>query len=447
MPPGAAKSTYTSVLFPGYFLANHPGASIIAASHTTELSERWGRRVRNLIIEHGTTLGLALQADSQAAGRWQLQSGGEYLAAGVGQAILGFRADLGIIDDPVRSRDDAASETIRRGIWDWFSTDLKTRLKPGGRLVIISTRFHEDDLVGHVLAASEKDDKWETLILPAIAEDNDPLGRTSGDFLWDDDPAYEYGAFLRREHATQSPWNWASLYQQRPAPETGDYFKAEWLKPYEKIPPLSTLRTYAGSDYAVTSKGGDYTVHIVVGLDPDGKLYLLDLWRKQVSADQWVESMLDLANLWKPISWAEEVGQIRAAVGPLIERRIMERKIPLFRQQFPTRGDKSVRAQAIRGHMALNSLYVPMKASWYPAFQQELLTFPAGKHDDMVDALGLIGQMLVTMQVGERRKTEKKGFDPARDAYRAFKDYGELDSWLSNNDNFESDDYASIKTL
>src|SRR5262249_50374878 len=156
------------------------------------------------------------------------------------------------------------------------------------------------------------------------------------------------------------------------------------------------LRTYAASDYAVTSKGGDYTVHIVVGVDPDGKLYLLDLWRAQASPDVWVERMLDMAKLWKPISWAEEVGQIRASVGPFIQRRMMERKIPLYRQQFPTKGDKAVRAQAIRGRMAMGGLYVPTKASWYPAFLQEVLSFPVGKHDDQVDALGLIGQMLAT---------------------------------------------------
>ena len=108
---GRAKSTYASVVFPAWFLAQHPSASVIAASHTTELSERWGRRVRDLVNEHSQTLGIALRKDTQAAGRWQLDtSGGEYLAAGVGQAILGFRSDLTVIDDPIRSREDAQSE-------------------------------------------------------------------------------------------------------------------------------------------------------------------------------------------------------------------------------------------------------------------------------------------------------------------------------------------------
>jgi predicted phage terminase large subunit-like protein len=431
MPPGAAKSTYASILFPPYFLSHYSSASIITASHTTELSERWGRRVRNTILEDGPTLGLTLCSDSQAAGRWQLVSGGEYLAAGVGQAILGFRADLIVIDDPIRSREDAASEVLRRSIWEWYSADLKTRLKPGGRIVLISTRWHEDDLAGRLLAEMEKGgDRWDTLIVPAIAEENDALGRKAGEFLWDNDPNYEYGAQLRREMATQSPFNWAALYQQRPAPEAGDYFKVAWLKPYDEHPPLATMRTYGASDYAVTSKGGDYTVHLVVGVDPDWKLYLLDMWRGQTSPDVWVERMLDMAKRWNPISWAEEQGQIRASVGPFIERRMIERKIPLYRQQFPTKGDKAVRAQAIRGRMALEGLYVPTKAPWYAALQQELLTFPASKHDDQVDALGLIGQMLATFTSGRRPLKTKTVYDPSKDAYRPLESDHQFNSWL-----------------
>jgi predicted phage terminase large subunit-like protein len=417
MPPGAAKSTYTSVLFPAWFLAGRTDGAVIAASHTTELSERWGRRVRNSIIEHGLALGLSLRPDSQAAGRWQLTTGGEYLAAGVGQAVLGFRADLIVIDDPTRSREDAMSEAMRKGLWEWYSADLKTRLKPGGRIVLITTRWHEEDLAGRVLAEMEKGgDIWDTLILPAIAEENDPLGRKPGEFLWDGDPNYQYGKFLRRELATQPPFNWASLYQQRPAPERGDYFQKDWLRPYERWPVRSTLRVYGASDYAVTSGGGDYTVHLVVGIDPDDKMYLLDLWRGQETPDVWVEKMLDMAYRWKPITWAEETGQIKASVGPFIERRMRERRVYFGRQQFPTRHDKAVRAQAIRGRMALDGLYVPTRHPWYATFQAELLGFPTAKHDDQVDALGLIGQLLTIP--GTRPKKQKTEYDEALDPYQ-----------------------------
>lgn len=417
MPPGSAKSTYASVLFPPWLMANRPG-NVLAASHTTELAEKWGRRVRNLITEHSLVLGVGLSADSQAAGRWSLSGGSEYYAAGVGTGIAGFRAKLGIIDDPIRSRQDADSELIRDRTWDWYINDFRTRLVPGAAEIIIQTRWHEDDLAGRALNHSS----WETISLPAIAEENDPLGRTAGQPLWDDD--YGYGQQLIDLQKSTPARTWSALYQQRPAPEEGDYFKSEWLKPYTTAPDRDTMRIYGASDYAVTADGGDYTVHAVVGIDPKGEMYLLDLWRKQAASDEWVEAFCDLVLKWKPLGWAEEQGQIRAGVGPYIDRRSRERRAYVVRDAFPTRGDKAVRAQSIRGRMGSLGLYVPDGASWYPALRSELLSFPAGKHDDIVDALGLIGQLLDKMMAGRaarpvekpRRDKWDKAFNSADDA-------------------------------
>src|SRR3974390_3854587 len=140
MPPGSAKSTYSSVLFPAWYLARHPTHAILAASHTSELAEKWGRPVRNLIEEYGPDLEITISEDNAAAGRWAIKQGGEYYAAGVGVGIAGFRADLAIIDDPVRSREDADSALVREKTWDWYKSDLSTRMKPGGRIVLIQTR-------------------------------------------------------------------------------------------------------------------------------------------------------------------------------------------------------------------------------------------------------------------------------------------------------------------
>lgn len=426
MPPGSAKSTYCSVLFPPWFLAQRPDAAVLAASHTTELAEKWGRHVRNSIAEYSKVLDITLSDDSQAAGRWELREGGTYYAAGVGVGIAGFRADLAVIDDPIRSRQDADSETVRDKTWDWYKSDLLPRMKPNSRMVLIQTRWHEDDLAGRIIAEMRSGgDKWEILCLPAEAEADDALGRAVGEWLWDDD-TYGYGVFLRHEKATQLPRNWSALYQQQPAPETGDYFKAEWLKPYERTPARETLTVYGASDYAVTADGGDYTVHIVLGVDPENRLYVLDLWRVQASSDEWIEAFCDLVLQWKPLGWAEEQGQIRAGVGPFLTRRQSERRAYVARETFPTRGDKAVRAQAIRGRMALEGLYVPIRASWYPAFRSELLSFPAGRHDDQVDALGLVGQLLDRMIAGP---VPKKNPEFRRDAYGRLNvtpDYGIL---------------------
>ena len=193
-----------------------------------------------------------------------------------------------------------------------------------------------------------------------------------------------------------------ALYLQRPAPEEGDYFKRAWLKPYETLPERERMRVYGGSDYAVTVDGGDYTVHVVVGLDPDGNMYLLDMWRKQAAPDEWIEAFCDLVLKWKPLGWAEEQGQIRAGVGPFLDQRCRVRRAYVARDQFPTRGDKGVRAQSVRGRMALHGLYVAERDPFYAEFRSELLAFPNGKYDDQVDALGLVGQLLDKMQVGLR---------------------------------------------
>ena len=408
-PPGSAKSTYVSVLLPSWYLANNPTHSILAATHNVEFAERWGRRVRNDIAADANILGIALSEDSKAAARWSLESGGEYYGVGAGTGISGFRANLGVGDDLFGSREDAYSETVRQKRWDWYIDDFSARLKPGAKRILMNTRWHEEDVAGRVLDQIErKEIQGQVISIPAIAEADDPLGRAPGEYLWDDPTGYNYAEFLRARQRETSPMMWAALYQQRPAPEEGDYFKAAWLKPYDKLPLRETLRVYGGSDYAVTADGGDYTVHLAVGLDPEGRMYLLDRWRKQTASDEWVEAFCDLVIQWKPIGWAEEKGQISAGVGPAIDRRQRERKAYVYRQQFPTKFDKAIRAQSIRGRMALEGLYVPTNADWYPSFRAELLGFPAGKHDDQVDALGLIGQLLDQMVPGERIKEPEK---------------------------------------
>lgn len=422
MPPGSAKSTYGSVLFPPWLMQRKRDWNILAASHTTELAEKWGRRIRNLISEHSVALDIELAPDSQAAGRWALTSGAEYYAAGVGTGIAGFRAKLGLIDDPIRSRQDADSELIRDRIWDWYINDFKTRLVPGAREILIQTRWHEDDLAGRALNHED----WHVISLPAEAKEDDALGRKPGEWLWSDGE-YGYGKQLEELKAKTPARTWSALYQQSPAPDDGDYFQSDWLKPYEKLPDRKTMRVYGASDYAVTEDGGDYTVHILVGLDPEGRMYLLDLWRGQKAGDVWIEKFCDLVLKWKPIGWAEETGQIKSAIGPFLERRMRERKAYVARKQFPTRGDKSVRAQSIRGRMALEGLYVPQFAPWFADLRAELLSFPAGKHDDQVDALGLVGQLLDTMTVGSKPKPEKKP-DP-NGGYRDSEDDTEEDSY------------------
>jgi predicted phage terminase large subunit-like protein len=400
MPPGSAKSTYASILFAAWLLGQIPTAQILAASHTTELAERWGRRVRNLIADNGQILGVNLSDDNQAAGRWALQQGGEYYAAGALTGIAGFRALFGLIDDPIRSRQDAESLLVRDRLWDWYLNDFRPRLIPNARQLLIQTRWHEDDLAGRAL----NHQPWEVLSLPALAKTDDQLGRAIDEPLWTDDD-YGYGAQLLSLRDTTPPRIWSALYQQSPAPDEGDFFKEEWLKPRDIIPSYTTLRVYGGSDYAVTADGGDYTVHVVVGIDHLNNMYLLDLWRQQTTTDVWVEAFCDLVQKYRPLEWAEEQGQIKSGVGPFLEKRMRQRRLHVNRTAFPTRGDKAVRARSIQGRMALDGLYYQKNAHYVPDWLVEILNFPASKHDDQVDAMGLVGQLLDIMVVGMAGKT------------------------------------------
>jgi predicted phage terminase large subunit-like protein len=416
VPPRHGKSELASIRWPAWYLGRHPDAQFLSVSATAELASDFGRAVRNLIgsSEYQAVFNTTLAEDSQAKGKWHTDAGGIYYSLGIGGSVLGRGGDVILVDDPFGSMKEARSELERKNVFNFYTGTLYNRLMPGGAIVLINHRMHEDDLCGMLLAQQAAGgDKWEVVKLPALS--------ASGEALWPERYPIETLDRIRRNTFAR---DWSALYQQEPAPEEGDYFKADWLKPYDRIPARDTLRVYGASDYAVTADGGDYTVHVVVGLDPDGRMYLLDLWRKQAASDEWVEAFCDLVLKWKPIGWAEEQGQIRAGVGPYLDRRSRERRAFVAREAFPTRGDKAVRAQSIRGRMALDGLYVPGAADWYPAFRSELLSFPAGKHDDQVDALGLVGQLLDQMLAGHRPTQAEK---PKRDRWdRAFDEEDDL---------------------
>lgn len=447
MPPGAAKSTYGSMLFPAWYLARNPKHNIMACSHTQHLAERFGRRVRNLIRGHAEELGIEISDTNSAAGRWALANdnmghnggpsldddadpersdGGEYLAAGVGMGIAGFRSDLTLIDDPVKSKEDADSEIQRDKVWDWWLFDVEPRLKPGGKVVLIMTRWHEDDLAGRLLADEgelgvDENGRWAVIRLPMEANDNnDPLRRKLGERLW---PEWFTEAMVRK--AKRDPRLWNSLYQQEPTAAEGTYWKREWLRPVDPnhIPPLRMLRIYGGSDYATTEGGGDYTVHLVVGLDPDGRPWLLDLWRDQTTSDVWVSEWCDIVKYWKPLEWAEERGQIIGGVGPWLEREAHKRKATTYRRQFTARGDKDTMARSMQGLVATMGLYYAEDAPWRGDLEAELLGYPAVKHDDIHDALGKVGQLLDEALNGVRQESNRAR--SRNSGYKSTKPYGQ----------------------
>ena len=300
MPPGSAKSTYTSMLFPAHVMGRFPGD----AGAGDELRLGAAAQVRTQGARHRAAAGLPgdLRHDVVEGERRRRPVRAEQRLRihGRGHSRRHHRQPrrrhrLGRPDQGPRP---GRLEAIRDKTWDAYTDDLLTRKKPGAWEIGITTRWHEDDVAGRILPegyngesgdiACRDGNIWHVVCIPAEAERaDDVLGRAIGERIWPEHFAADHFTPFKRH-----PRTWAALYQQRPAPEEGDYFKADWLRTVERIPPH--LRTYGASDYAVSAGGGDYTVHVVVGLDPRAACTCVDLWRKQSASNEWVEAFCDL---------------------------------------------------------------------------------------------------------------------------------------------------------
>jgi predicted phage terminase large subunit-like protein len=407
MPPRHGKSELASKRFPAWCLGRDPNRQIIASSYNSDLASDFGRNVRNIIAEpeFGNIFpNVSLASDSKAANRMNTNMGGAYIAAGVGTAITGRGANIALIDDPFKDREEADSERRRNLVWDWYRSTLFTRLMPNGAIVLIQTRWHEDDLAGRLL--EHEADQWDILDLPAISDDNQPL--------W---PEWYDLDSLNRIKETIGPREWSALYQQKPQPDEGTYFQRDWLKYWDKLP---AVRYYGTSDYAVTEGGGDYTVHRVWGVDASGAIYRVDGWRGQTTPDIWIEEKLNLIDKYKPLAWFGEAGVIKKAVDPMLQRRMRERRIFCRMEWIASVSDKASRARAFQSRAAMGLVFFEQGAD-----VSEYLSFPVGKHDDDVDTGSMIGLVL---DQAHPAIVEDKRNSNERDAWdRAFEDEEEAE--------------------
>jgi predicted phage terminase large subunit-like protein len=386
-PPRHGKSMLTSEYFPAWFLGRNPDKYIITSTYGQDLADDFGRKVRNQMrsAEHKATFPqCVLSEDSQSASRFGTEQGGAYFALGVGAPATGRGSHLMVIDDPIKGREEADSETHRRRLKEWYASVAYTRLMPGGAIIIMATRWHEDDLIGWVLS-EHGHEGWTVIDLPAIDE--------QGKALWPDQ--YDIEA-LNRIKRTIGQREWQALYMQRPTPDTGDYFKRDWFKTYENPP--KHLRIYGASDYAVTADDGDFTEHGVFGLDNDGDLYMLDWWSGQTSSDVWIETQLDLIDRWKPQAWIGEAGPIRRSIEPFLKRRMRERRSLCSLEWLPSVTDKPTRARPFQAMASSGMVYFPMKEDFSQRLLRQLLTFPVGVFDDAVDVCSLLGRYLDRMR-------------------------------------------------
>lgn len=396
-PPGSAKSTYASVVAPTWFLGTKRDRRVILASYGDDLARRHGRRTRQLLRspEVAAILQCGLEDDSRAADEFGLTNGSEYIACGIMGGVTGNRAHGIVIDDPIKGREQADSQTIRDRTFEAYEDDLLTRLIPGGWVVIINTRWHEDDVCGRILPSDwaggsgdilcRDGNVWRVLCLQAECQtQSDPLHRPIGGMLWPEWFDAKHWMHFRLNRRT-----WSSLYQQRPAPDEGILFRRDDMMRYEETP--DGLRIIAASDHAVTPDGGDWTEHGIAGIAPDGAIYLLDWWRGQTGPEEWIERMVDLVVRWKPLKWFGETGPIRRATEGRMRQRLLDREAKVTLEWLPHIGDKPTKAQSIIATSGMGRLMWP-RAAWVGELQRQCLVFPAGSPDDGVDTLGMIGR-------------------------------------------------------
>ncbi len=398
-PPRHTKSELASRRFPAWYIGRNPTKQIITATYASDFAEDFGREVRGIIQDetYKALFDTRLAADSTAKGRWHTEEGGIYVAVGAGGPITGRGAHLALIDDPLKNRQDAESEKLRDTLWHWYTSTLRTRLMPGGAIVIICTRWHEDDLAGRLLAAqSEGGEQWEVVSFPALrVEDGEEKA------LW---PEWYPLSELHSIQGTIGPRDWLSLYQQTPTSEQGTFFKREWIRYYTQVPDSMTI--YMSGDFAVTEGDGDYTELAVWGVDTMGNIYALDWWHSQASADVWTTALLDRVKRWSPHYFIGETGPIRRAVEPFLRKSMEERRTYVACEWLPHgQANKEANARSFQAMCSVGKVYFPQsmvrisaaqdaEGLWAERVIDQLLRFPSGKHDDAVDTCSLLGRFI-----------------------------------------------------
>jgi predicted phage terminase large subunit-like protein len=371
MPPRHGKSMLASEYFASWWLGRNPEKYLIFATYAQELADDFGRKVRNICMsrEHVALFpGFTLRADSTAASRFHTPQDGAYFAVGAGAAITGRGAHLLIIDDPIKGREEAESAASRRRLKEWYTSVARTRMMPGGAIVVIQTRWHEDDLAGWLLR-EHTHEGWEVLSLPAINE--------QGEALWPEAyPVHE----LEVVKASIGSREWAALYQQQPAPMEGALVQLDWFKRYMTAP--AAKRIIQSWDTAM--KAGELN-------DPSsGQTWaqtetgyaLLDNVTRRMEYPDLKRAIIAAAERWAP---AAVLIEDKASGQSVIQDLRATTSLPII--PVEPEGDKVVRLMAVSALIESGRVMLPQSAAWLTDFESEVASFPYGKHDDQVDAM------------------------------------------------------------
>jgi predicted phage terminase large subunit-like protein len=414
MPPRHGKSQLVTKIYPLWWLLNRPSDRIIIAAYNSTLAEYFGREILDLFKNISSEYGLELNISQKAKSEFVTNKNGSISSVGVGGSLTGKGANLIIVDDPIKNDAESNSSEARDKLYEWFNATLLTRLEPNGAIILVMTRWHEDDLAGRLL----KQKKWDRIILPAIAEKNDILGREVGEALWEN--RYSISSLLDIKDSIGSYW-FSSLYQQSPAPAGGGIFKRSDFKYFEILSghikskdfviELGELDTFFACDLAIsTNEKADYTVIAVFVKDEDKNLIILDILREKILPSKHTELIRELYEKYKPSQIGIETVQYQAS----LFHNLSNLGLPVTK--LVPKKDKVSRALPLAAKLEVGKVYFNKSINCLAEIENELLNFPNAKHDDIVDTLSYATEMLLmiseTQPVGYHRRRENllRGF-------------------------------------
>lgn len=404
MPPRHGKSEVASKHFPAWYLGKHPDREIILSSYGADLAQDFSRIARSILREFGLELfGVKLSGESAAVNRWGIEgSRGGLTAVGAGGPITGRGAHLAIADDPFKGAEDASSAAIRKKVIEWYKTVLRTRLAPGGAIIIIQTRWHKGDLAGHLIEEMSADgEKWVVLNLPAIAGDADPLGRAPGEALWPE--RFSLEALLDIKRTLGSYW-WNCLYQQSPGDPEGHLFKRQFFRYFEtkddfyilhhedgdrKVHTSNCVKIQTCDPAGSTKASADFFVLATWAITPNRELLLLDVIRTRLEGPDQPALFENGYRRWGPLKQGVEV----AGLGKILYQTLVRLGLPIV-DLVPDK-DKTMRAIPMAARYEAGMVYHPQHApSWLGEYEEEIIAFPNAPHDDQVDVASYAYVML-----------------------------------------------------
>lgn len=401
MPPRHGKSEQVSRRLPAWLIGRFPDQHGVVTTYNDDFAADFGKDVRAIVKTpqfRQVFPNSTLVRGGAASDKLITTAGGKWAFVGRGGSLTGQGAHILILDDLIKDAKEAGSQAIRDQAWDWFTKVAMTR-RMGRKIVIMTfTRWHSDDPIGRLtdpenpyynakLAA-----KIKIINIPAIAEEDDPLGRQPGEALWPDGPDKFDLEFLE-EQQSLDPLGFAALYQQRPSLLDGDLYKRENIRFYKPDELPADLRIYGASDHAVaTGQRNDFTVLLKFGVDKQSNIYLLECFWQKAKSDVVVEALLTMGRGdSKPLVWWAEKGHISKAIGPFLRKRMLETGVYMNIREITPSQDKATRAQSMIGRVAMGKLFFPIGPTWTEKAISQMMAFPNGAHDDFVDTLSLIG--------------------------------------------------------